>query len=106
MPRSQKKTSEELFLAITNAIERKNYYFTTHALNRSKQRRNVDRFLVIKVLKDKTKYHEPRKDFYSFEFDSWNYSIRGTTLDNENVRIVISFDEEDMLIITVINLDE
>ena len=39
-------------------------------------------------------------------FETWNYSIRGKSVDSENIRIILSFDESDMLIITVINLDE
>lgn len=106
MSKPQKKSSEELFLTIQNAIESNKYYFTGHAMIRSRQRLNVDRFIVIKILKGKAKYHEPKKDFFSSEFNSWNYSIRGKTIDNDNVRIIVSFDQDDLLIITVINLDE
>jgi len=36
----------------------------------------------------------------------WNYHIRGKNTDGDQIRIVISFDEDGMPIITVINLDE
>ncbi|MFK5970979.1 MAG: hypothetical protein QM487_12800 [Candidatus Marithrix sp.] len=43
---------------------------------------------------------------YQEGYVDWNYHITGKTIDNEKVRIVLSFDSDLMLIITVINLDE
>ena len=104
--RPQKKTTDELFNAIENALENKNYYFTSHALKRSKERKNLSEFQVIKILSSQSKYHEPKKDSFNEDFNTWNYSIRGRSIDSENIRIILSFDENDLLIITVINLDE
>ena len=51
-------------------------------------------------------YHEKRKDKYEELYKAWSYSIRGKTVDNRRLRIVVSFDKETgMLIITAINLD-
>lgn len=104
--KASKRTTVELMLAITEAVESKNYFFTTHATTRLKQRRNVDQLQVIRILKSDSKYHEPKKDTYSKEFQAWNYAVRSKTIDDEDVRIILTFDENDMLIITVINLDE
>lgn len=50
-------------------------------------------------------HHEKSKDRYDDFYDSWNYSIRGKTTDRRDLRIVITFDEEDeLLIITVVVL--
>lgn len=53
----------------------------------------------------KTGYREPKYDQYKDEWQTWNYAIRGSTLQDEAIRVVISFDEKQMLIITVINLE-
>lgn len=101
-----KKTTVELMKAIKEALDNQSYFFTAHAKVRSKQRKNVDEFQVVRILRSKSKYHEPKKDTYSDDFETWNYSIRGSTVDDEDVRVILSFDESNMLIITVINLDE
>lgn len=101
-----KKKTDELLSAIESALESKSYYFTTHALERSRERRNVSELQVIRLLRSKSKYHEPKKDKFSDDFESWNYSIRGKSADGDNIRIILSFDENNMLIITVINLNE
>lgn len=49
-------------------------------------------------------WHEKKKDKYSPEYGSWNYAIRGSTVDKRELRIVVSFDENGMLVITVIDL--
>lgn len=103
LKRTHKKTTNELFLAINNAMERKRYFFTSHAFERLRDR-NISELTVIKILKSKFKYHEVRKDSYIQSFRSWNYSIVGISPDNEDIRIVISFEEDTMLVITVINL--
>lgn len=101
----QKKSTRELFEAIERALNEKTYYFTAHALNRS-QERSVSEFQVILILRSKTKYHESKKDSFNNAFKAWNYSIRGETVDYERIRIIVSFDSNEMLIVTVINLDE
>jgi hypothetical protein len=50
-------------------------------------------------------FREPKHDQYKEEWQSWNYAIRGTTLQDETVRVVISFDKVlKLLIVTVINI--
>ena len=74
-----------------------------HALQRIKER-EVTFLEVRQVLR--TGFHEKRKDAFKEEHNSWNYSVRGKTIDKRNLRIVVSFDEDDMLVITVIDLDK
>ena len=93
-------------MEIEQAVKNGDYYFTIHGIKRSEQRRNVEEIQVINILRSKIKYHERRKDTYSEKFKTWNYAIRGKSVDDENIRIILSFDESDMLIITVINLSE
>ena len=49
-------------------------------------------------------WHETAKDEFKLEHNAWNYSVRGTTIDGRGLRIVVSFDENRMLVITVIRL--
>lgn len=103
LKRTHKKTTNELFLAIKKALERKSYIFTSHAFERLIDR-NINELTVIRILKSQFKYHEVRKDSYAQSFRSWNYSIVGISPDDEDIRIIVSFEEETMLVITVINL--
>ena len=102
--RPDKKTTKELFRGIREALETGNYYFTHHAKKRTKQRVNVNELQVIRILKGKSKYHEAQKDRFNEKMQTWNYSIRGNSVDSEDIRVVLSFDKSDMLIVTVINM--
>ena len=55
---------------------------------------------VLHVLRNG--YHEKRKDEYKPEYEDWNYAIRGLTIDGKDLRIAIAFEEDGMIIITVI----
>ncbi len=77
------------------------YYDTSHAVKRKEERR-VGLQDVLYVLR--TGFHEKKKDEYKPEFCDWNYAIRGKTVDGKEVRVAVAFDEDGMLIITVIDL--
>jgi len=49
-------------------------------------------------------YHEKRKDRFDEAHQAWNYSIRGKATDDSDLRVVISFDDDGLLIITVVVL--
>jgi hypothetical protein len=51
----------------------------------------------------KTGFHENKKTSFNNVFQTWNYAIRGVTEDLKNVRVIISFSSE-MMIVTVIGL--
>lgn len=54
-----------------------------------------------------TGFREPKKDEFKKEHNSWNYAIRGKTVDKRSLRIAVSLDAQtDVLIITVIDLDK
>ena len=48
--------------------------------------------------------HDKNKDKFVEEFNAWNYSIKGKTIDKRELRVIVSFDEAGMLIITAIEL--
>lgn len=100
-----KKTTIALIASINEAVKVGSYYFTNHALLRSRQR-GVNKFQVLRILGSHLKFHESRKDSFNDESKAWNYAIRGTTIDGDDIRVIVSFDESNMLVITVINLDE
>lgn len=50
-------------------------------------------------------FHEKKKDKFSEEFKSWDYSIRGKTNDDRQLRIVVAFEKPNLLVVTAIDLD-
>jgi len=75
-----------------------------HAAQRQKER-NIILPEIIHVLN--TGRHEKGKDHFDEAFHAWNYAIRGWTLDGQDLRVIISFDEEnDLLIITAFYLEK
>ena len=49
-----------------------------------------------------TGYEEKIKTRFDEQYNTWNYAIRGKTkIDQIDMRIIVAFDEEGMLIITV-----
>jgi hypothetical protein len=94
---------ENLISLVQRSLSNGDYVFTGHA-NQRLQHREVTRLEVKQVLK--SGFHEKRKDKYDDTYGSWNYSISGKTLDMRALRIVISFDEDGMLIVTVIDISK
>lgn len=94
----------ENVIALTRTLlEKGNYVISSHAkINQGKRRFTVgDLKNVIN-----TGYHEKRKDEFKTEFEDWNYAIRGKTLDGEQARVCIAFQEESrFIVITVIRLE-
>lgn len=86
---------------VRECIEHGRYFDTSHATLRKFQRR-VSLADVLYVLRHG--YHEKQKDQYNLEHEDWTYSIRGLSIDGRDIRIIIAFDNNDMLIITVIEI--
>lgn len=52
-------------------------------------------------------YRELKHDQYQEEWLAWNYAISGNTLQDEKIRVIVSFeDKKKLLIITVINISK
>jgi hypothetical protein len=90
-----KKTSE--------AVEKGHLLYSNHANERMQQRKilkpDVERILI-------SGYHEVRKDKFNFEMKSWDYAVRGKTIDGRRLRIIIAFVKPSILVITAIDLDQ
>ena len=55
---------------------------------------------VVHVLK--SGFHDERFDSWSNKFSSWKYNIRGTTIDGNEIRVVLSLQNR-CIIVTVID---
>lgn len=84
------------------------YVFLSHAKKRQKDR-NINDLTVLNILENKADYKRQRnkaKYIYTPGKTDWNYCIEGIDLDDDNkVRVILSFNEFNLLIITVIRLD-
>lgn len=93
---------KDLLEVIRNHIENGNFIDTRHAELRKKQRKILTRDVVYILMNG---FHEKKKDKFDAYYQSWNYAIRGKLKsEGREIRVIISFDEEGMLIITAIEL--
>lgn len=87
-----------LHVEILNAIKSGNYRITKHAAEQQKKRK-IELGDILHVLK--TGSHEKGKTILEHQF--WKYAIRGKTENRKEIRVIIAFAEE-MIIITAIKL--
>ena len=102
-----KKSDKELWELVAETISNLNYIFLNHAKKRLEDR-NITDIEVIDILENKNNRKRKRnkmKDSYSNGNKDWNYCIEGLDLEYKQIRVIISFSDENMLIITVIRLD-
>ena len=92
---------QDVLKKIYNAIARGLYRDTRHSTQRRLER-GISLPDILEVLE--TGFHEKSKDEYRPEFKSWNYAIRGKTLDGETLRIAVYFEKNTVMIATVIRL--
>jgi uncharacterized protein YukE len=88
-------------VAVRVAVTSGRYTRTDHANQRMGQRL-VPLPDVLNALE--SGWHEKKKDVFDKQYQAWNYAVRGLTVNGEPLRVVVSFDESEMLIITVIRL--
>ena len=50
-------------------------------------------------------HHELKKDTFNAQFSSWDYAIRGQTIDQRALRIVVAIEPEGTLVVTAIDLN-
>lgn len=95
---------ENVLETIKECIEKDRYTLTTHALIRQ-QERKINFAEVIHVLK--TGYEEKKKTCFDGDNNIWKYAIRGKTkIDKLDVRVIVTFDENGILIITVMYVEK
>lgn len=76
--------------------------YTSHANIRMRERRII-KPEVEHILTHG--HHEAKKDQFNDEFRSWDYAIKGKTLDGRTLRIIIAVVDPNILVITTIDLD-
>lgn len=92
---------QSLLEAIRERLESGRCRYLGHAKERLEER-SVTYLEIEQALNNG--YHEKRKDVFKEEHRSWNYAVVGKTLDNRKLRVVVSFDKNNMLIVTVVTL--
>lgn len=103
--KSKKKPEKlkNLLDEIRDRIEKGEFTFTKHALERQNER-IITTVAVLYVLK--TGYEEKTKTRFDIEKNTWKYAIRGkTSKEQKDIRVIVSFDENGMLIITVMHVE-
>jgi hypothetical protein len=104
--KAAKKTDFDLWSLIYNKITGVRYVFLNHAKARLVDRKITD-IEVLDILEHKNKCRRNKsKDSFIPGYPDWKYCIEGKSFaDQPNIRVIISFDQEFMLVITVIRLD-
>lgn len=94
---------QHLMSEVRRHLDADRYWSTAHADHRRLQRSILLPDLLY-VLRHG--YHERAKDRYDEGYSAWNYAVRGKTVDDRELRVIVSFDENGMLIITAFGLRE
>lgn len=94
---------DNLFQTIKECIEQGNYILTEHALQRLNER-NIALNDAEYVLKNG--YLEKKKTNFDEIFRTWKYAIRGKTIEDLDIRIIIAFDKNNMIVITLMHVGE
>lgn len=95
-----KPNSPDVLKKIKEHVKKGTYILREHAIKRQKERqiRLTDLLYVLEHGR-----HEQDKDSYDIKNQHWKHAIRGKTIDNVDLRVVIAFYER-MAIITVIKV--
>lgn len=92
---------KDLQAEIKACIAKRRYAQKKHAIQRQLERK-IELDDVLYVLQNG--YHEKSKTTFDEQFCAWKYAIRGKTLDDFDIRIIIGFHENEMFIITVMHV--
>lgn len=99
----EKKSDTKLFELIEKSIKNVEYVFLPHAKTRLAGRIILEP-VVLDILEGKLgrkRKRNKKKDSFKEGYKDWNYCIEGVDPDNKKIRIILSFDEKTMPIITV-----
>jgi len=94
------KKTENLLEKIKRYIDSGSYIITNHAIKRQDER-SILAIDILHILKNGR--HEEDKTLFKVKYQSWNYAIRGKTIDGVDLRVVVAF-EKKMVVITVIKI--
>lgn len=102
-----KKTDGQLYALLEEKIANGNYVFLKHAKDRQQERQisDIEVLDILEGKKGRNRKHNKIKDQYITGYQDWNYCIEGTDVDGKKIRIIVSFMEDLVPIITVIRID-
>ncbi len=102
-----KLKDKKLLALIQTAIRKGHYVFLKHAKQRLSDRKilDLDVLDILEGKKGRGRKRNKSKDKYVEGYQDWNYCIEGENIDGIKIRIIISFMNELMSIITVIRLN-
>jgi hypothetical protein len=98
-----KKSDSDLFNLIKESIAQGNYVFTKHAIQRSGQRAILE-ITALDILEGRPgsrRRRNKRKDKCETGALDWNYCIEGVDVNQKMIRVIVTFEENIMPIITV-----
>ena len=99
--KSKQPQIPDLLRKVKACVQFDRWSLSIHASER-KEERDIDVQDMMYVLKNG--FHEEKKTTYDERYNSWKYAIRGTTVDGNDLRIIITFVTDDLLVITVIRV--
>jgi hypothetical protein len=94
---------DRLLERVREALDAGQFLDTVHTTERQAERQ-ITRLEMLYVLRHG--WPEKRKDVFDPRYHAWNYAIRGKTIDGRHLRVVVSFEDNGLLIITAIALGE
>ena len=94
---------KDLLEKIRGCIEEGRYLQSDHAIDRGNERK-IGLSDALYVLK--TGHHEKAKTKFDETHNTWKYAIRGNSLERLDIRVIVAFNEDGVLIITVMNVSK
>lgn len=94
---------KELFKLLSQLVRSGSYVFKKHARDRQ-ETRSIQDLEVLNILEGKKGHRRHRnkaKDSLRADRKGWKYCLEGVNIDNNKMRIIITFEAELLLIITV-----
>lgn len=92
------KKIDDLMDKVHSALKSGLYRDTRHSKDQ-KYERDITLSEIIEIFENG--FHESNKDEFREDFQDWNYAIRGTTFEGRDLRVPIYFEEDLIMIVTV-----
>lgn len=102
-PHSRPTKIENIIAKAKQSIALGLYRYTGHAECRKYERMITEEDALYVI---ENGWRATVKDDFCNIHQSWKYAIEGETLQHEKLRVIIAFDENMLLIITVINISK
>jgi len=101
MKKSRPPKLENVIEKAKQSIVKGRYRYTGHAEARKFERRITEEDALYVI---ENGWRVPNKDDFCEANKGWKYAFEGDTLQDERLRVIAAFDEDMLIIITVINI--